>query len=120
MTLDEQFPSPAQLSPAEQVIYQMVYEAAELGLPCPVNIDLEVAAGFNSTSMGPKTIARLKAKGLIDVQIFSNRYRRVQVIATGKWTAFDPRQKSFGAHVPRRKVIGAVTEGGGTYRIGGE
>lgn len=98
------YPSAAELSPAEQVIYQMIYEAAEAGLPCPLNLDLEMAGGFNSTSMGPKTVRRLAEKGLIRVMLTGQRFRIVQVIATEKWTAPDPRQKTFGEHKPRRRA----------------
>ena len=101
MFIDDSFSSPAELSPAEQVIYQMVYEAAELCQPCPLNMDLEDAAGFNSTSMGTTIMQRLEKKGLIRVVTTGQRYRRVQVIATGKWTGNDPRQKTVGVHVPR-------------------
>jgi len=99
--LAEPFTSPCELSPAEQVIYQMVYEAAEAGAPCPVNLDLEDAAGFNSASMGCKTMKRLQAKGLVKVMITGQRFRIVQITATGKWTANPPGQKTFGKHVPR-------------------
>jgi len=114
--MTDDFPSPAELSPAEQVVYQMIYEAADMGLPCPVNIDFEVAVGFESCSMGPKTVHRLETKGLIEVERFANRYRRIRVVATGRWTAFDPRQKTFEPHVPKgSKAIKA--DAGGTYRI---
>lgn len=95
------FTSSCVLSPAEQIIYQMIYEAAEDGLPCPINLDLEDAAGFNSASMGCKTMQRLQTKGLIKVIITGQRFRVVQVVANGKWTANPPGQKTFGKHIPR-------------------
>lgn len=101
MYLDDSFPSPAELSPAEQVIYQMVYEAAENGNPCPLNMDLEDAAGFNSTSMGTTIIQRLQKKGLIRVVSTGQKFRRVQIVSSGKWTGNDPRQRKIGVHVPR-------------------
>jgi len=42
------------LGAAERIAYRLINHAAETGRPCPVNIDIEVAAGFNSSSMGPK------------------------------------------------------------------
>lgn len=84
---DDPHPTSLTLSPAEATVYGMICEAAAAGQPCPVNIDLEIAAGFNSTSMGSKTVQRLEAKGLIVVERLQ-RARRVQVVQTGQWTAW--------------------------------
>ena len=100
----DQFTSPCELSPAEQIAYQMIYAAAEANQPCPIGLDIEVAAGFNSTSMGPKTVRRLAEKGFIRVMLTGQRFRVVQVVATSKWTAPDPRQKTLGEHRPRRRA----------------
>ena len=78
-----------QLAPAEQIAYRLINHAAEHGQPCPVNIDLEVAAGFNSTSMGPKLVRKLESRGLIRVSRFQ-RFRLVEIVATGKQTARHP------------------------------
>lgn len=88
------------LSQAEVKIYQMVNTAAEQGEPCPVNIDLEDAAGFSSCSMGSKIIARLEAKGHVLVER-SQKARRVQIIATGKWTAWPDWHKSEATRMDR-------------------
>jgi len=78
-----------QLAPAERIAYQLINHAAEHGQPCPVNIDLEVATGFNSTSMGPKLVRKLESRGLIRVSRFQ-RFRLVEIVATGKQTARHP------------------------------
>lgn len=77
------------LAPAEQIAYRLINHAAEHGQPCPVNIDLEVAAGFNSSSMGPKLVRKLESRGLIRVSRFQ-RFRLVEIVATGKQTARHP------------------------------
>ena len=78
-----------ELAPAERIAYQLINHAAEHGYPCPVNIDLEVATGFNSTSMGPKLVRKLERRGLIRVSRFQ-RFRLVEIVATGKHTARHP------------------------------
>ncbi|KUR79433.1 hypothetical protein [Novosphingobium sp. FSW06-99] len=78
-----------QLAPAERIAYRLINHAAEHGHPCPVNIDLEVATGFNSTSMGPKLVRKLESHGLIRVSRFQ-RFRLVEIVATGKQTARHP------------------------------
>jgi len=77
------------LAPAERIAYQLINHAAEQGHPCPVNIDLEVATGFNSTSMGPKLVRKLERRGLIRVSRFQ-RFRLIEIVATGKQTARHP------------------------------
>lgn len=95
---DDECVSPAQLTPAEVITYRMIYEAAEAGEPCPENLDLEDAMGFNSTSMGSTIVARLEAKGLIRVDR-SHRARIVEIIATGRKTMCPPDQRM---DLPRR------------------
>jgi hypothetical protein len=77
------------LALAERIAYRLINHAAETGQPCPVNIDLEVAAGFNSSSMGPKLVRKLESRGLIKVSRFQ-RFRLVEIVATGKQTARHP------------------------------
>lgn len=81
------------LAPAERIAYRLINHAAEEGLPCPVNIDLEVAAGFNSTSMGPKLVRKLENRGLIRVSRYQ-RFRMVEIVATGKQTARHPSMRA--------------------------
>ena len=52
-------------------------------------VDIEVAAGFNSSSMGPKLVRKLESRGLIRVSRFQ-RFRLVEIVATGKQTARHP------------------------------
>lgn len=80
---------PDDLAPAEWIAYRLINHAAEHDQPCPVNIDLEVATGFNSTSMGPKLVRNLERRGLIRVSRFQ-RFRLVEIVATGKQTARHP------------------------------
>jgi hypothetical protein len=88
------------LTQDEVVIYRMVCVAAQAGLPCPVNLDFEDAVGFNSTSMGPKLLARLERKGLVVVQR-SQKARRVMVVETGRWTAWPVWHKAGAIRVDR-------------------
>ncbi len=81
------------LAPAERIAYRLINHAAETGQPCPVNIDLEVAAGFNSSSMGPKLVRKLEGRGLIRVSRFQ-RFRLVEIVATGKCTARSPSMRA--------------------------
>jgi hypothetical protein len=85
--------SPAQLTPAEAIVYRMIYDAAEAGEPCPMNIDIEIAIGANSSSMGPVTVKRLERKGLIEVSRYY-RARIVRIVATGKETAPPPNERT--------------------------
>jgi hypothetical protein len=78
-----------ELGAAERIAYRLINHAAETGRPCPVNIDIEVAAGFNSSSMGPKLVRKLENRGLIKVSRFQ-RFRLVEIVATGKQTARHP------------------------------
>lgn len=98
------------LTQAEMLAYDMLYQAAENHEPCPLNIDIEVALGFNSTSMGPKMIRKLEEKGLIVVQRFQ-KYRTVLIVATGRQTAPSPSMHVTRPHVPRgTRTAGQVTD----------
>lgn len=88
------------LSRNEQIVYAALVEAAEQGQPCPVNMDLEMLAGLDSCSMGSWLMARLEAKGMIVVRRYQ-RFREVQIVETGKWTARHPSMHVDRPHVPR-------------------
>lgn len=90
----------AALPRSEEVIYRALVEAAERGERCPLNIDLEMLAGYSSCSMGTAVLQRLEKRGLIVVRRFQ-RFREVQITATGKWTTRPASQVSHVAHVPR-------------------
>ncbi len=92
--IDEAMPLPPHLraddlGAAERIAYRLINHAAETGRPCPVNIDIEVATGFNSSSMGPKLVRKLERRGLIRVSRFQ-RFRLIEIVATGKQTARHP------------------------------
>lgn len=89
-----------ELTQWEMIAYDAIYNAAESGEPCPLNLDIEMMLGCNSTSTAPKVVRRLERKGLIVVERFQ-KYRRIQVVATGKWTADSPSMHVARPHVPR-------------------
>jgi hypothetical protein len=89
-----------EMSREEMIAYDAICNAADTNQPCPLNMDIEDMLGFNSTSMGPKMISRLEQKGLIVVRRFQ-RFREVQIVATGKWTRRSDMMQTFNAHVPR-------------------
>lgn len=89
-----------ELTQAEMRAYDMLYAAAENNEPCPPSMDIEDGLGFSSTSMGPKLIARLERKGLIEVKRYQ-RFRQVKIMATGKWTKQSEEMRSSKPHVPR-------------------
>lgn len=91
----------ANLTYAERQALEAISQAAENNLPCPSNLDLEELTGYNSSSMGPKLVASLEAKGFIKVTQRMQRFRRIKIIATGKFTARAPLQCTRRPHVPR-------------------
>lgn len=90
----------ASLTPKQQIVYAAILTAAEQGLPCPLNMDLEDLIGSDSTSMGPWIIMRLEQLGLIRVRRYQ-RFREVYVVELGKWTARHPSMQADKPHVPR-------------------
>ena len=89
-----------ELTHAERQVLNAIQTAAEKGEQCPLNLDLEMLTGYNSASMGPKLVARLEEKGFIIVERYQ-RFRRVMICETGKWTAVSPSQRSLRKHVAR-------------------
>ena len=89
------------LTYAERQALEAISHAAENNLPCPTNLDLEILTGYSSTSMGPKLVANLQAKGFIKIVETCQRFRRVKICATGKITARSPQQRTRRKHVPR-------------------
>lgn len=88
------------LTPWETIVYEALCIAADRHEPCPVNLDLEMLIGANSTSMGPKMVRRLEEKGLIRVVRYQ-KFREVEIVATGKTTARSVSQHIDRPHVPR-------------------
>jgi hypothetical protein len=99
------------LSYAEQLVYEALCEAARNREQCPVNIDLEVLADYSSCSMGSVLVKRLEKKGLIVVRRYQ-RFREVQIVATGEWTARSPSQHVERAHIPRGARSASYPSGG--------
>lgn len=89
-----------ELRRSERIVYQALIDAAEAGQPCPLNMDIEDLIGCDSTSMGPWIIRRLEEKGLIKVERYQ-RFRVVEIVATGKRTARSPSMHTERPHVPR-------------------
>jgi len=93
-------PSLAGLTWTERTTYRALVTAAEAGLPCPTNIDIEMLCGYNSCSMGPVMVRRLERKGLIRVERFQ-RFRIVEIVASGRRTARSDSMKVDRPHVPK-------------------
>jgi len=77
------------LTPQERTIYQALVDAAENKQVCPNYLDLNELVGYESASASVGVVKRLEAKGLIVVSRYQ-RFRRVQIVATGLWTARSP------------------------------
>jgi len=90
----------AGLTWTERTTYRALAEAAQAGLPCPTNIDIEMLCGYNSCSMGPVMVKRLERKGLIRVERFQ-RFRIVEVVATGERTARAANMHVDTPHIPK-------------------
>lgn len=90
----------ADLTPAEAIVFQAINAAAENDEVCPNVLDLLELVGCESLSTPPTIVKRLEAKNLIRV-IRYQRFRRVQIVATGKWTARSPSMHVERPHVPR-------------------
>jgi hypothetical protein len=90
------------LTDDEVIIYAAIFDAAERGAPCPTGEDLNDLTGRSSDSASRNVVERLAdRKGLIRRDISNQRFRRVQVIATGKWTAASEEMRTTGNHMPR-------------------
>lgn len=88
------------VTPQEAVIYDELIAAATEGRVCPNYLDLNELAGYESSSASPTVVSRLERKGLIIVRRFQ-RFREVQIVATGMWTARSPAMHVERPHVPR-------------------
>ena len=100
----------AGLTRNQQIVYDELCRAAAAGEPCPLNLDLEMLIGCSSGSVAPHTVKHLEKIGLIRVLRFQ-RFRRVQICATGKWTMKAPNQKTTSSHVPRGCGAGSRANG---------
>lgn len=103
-----------EMTPSETIIYDELCRAAAASEPCPLNLDLEMMIGCESSSGPPTIIKRLEDRGLI-VVIRYQRFRQVKICATGEWTMKAPNQQTTSKHVPRG--CGAGSRGGGRVRI---
>lgn len=93
------------LTPNQAIVYAALCQAADASEPCPLNLDLEMLLGCGSGSTAPTAVKRLEQYGFIRVIRFQ-RFRRVQICATGKWTCQPPSQKTTSQHVPRGQGTG--------------
>lgn len=89
----------------EKITFGMICEAANAGLPCPSNLDIEMELGCNSTSIPPNVISSLERKGLI-VVIRYQRAREIMITETGKATCPHPQRRTNRKHVPRGSHTG--------------
>lgn len=88
------------LSRFDRAIYAELCRAADADEVCPNYLDLNEIAGYESAASSPYSVARLESKGLIRVKRYQ-RFREVQIVETGKWTARHPSMHSERPHVPK-------------------
>jgi len=108
----------AELRASERAVYEMLIAAADNAEPCPLNMDIEDLIGVDSTSMGAWIIMRLEQKGLIKVERFQ-RFRIVEIVASGKRTARPASMHTDRPHVPRGTRSGSCHTDRKLYRKGG-
>lgn len=89
-----------QLTPTEAAVYRALCDAADNGRVCPNVLDLLEIIGCESLSTPSVIVKRLEEKNLIAVVRYQ-RFRRVQILATGRWTARSPSMHVERPHVPR-------------------
>lgn len=100
MTVPEQSPVREPLTPVEQMVYEILMEAAENNSVCPDYLDLNEVCGFESSSASPGVVKRIEKKGWIKVERYQ-RFRQVMIVETEKWTARSPSQHTTNPHVRR-------------------
>lgn len=108
-----------EMTPNETIIYDALCKAAREGRVCPNYLDFNELIGAESSSTSPAIVKRLEERGLIRVRRFQ-RFREVQIIATGEWTMKSPNQQTSSPHVPRgARQVGntAIVEQSGRYSI---
>lgn len=97
------------MTPKEQIVYDMLANAAERGDPCPNNCLLATAVG--TTPAGASAyVNKLEARGLIQVHR-SRRARVVVICDTGQRTESTAYQYSKGQQMAD-KLADFVAEGG--------
>lgn len=84
----------------ERQVYDLLCQAARLSAVCPTNLDIEMLLGYESASTGPVMVARLEKRGLIRVERYQ-RFRIIEICATGERTARSPSMHTQAVHVPR-------------------
>jgi len=89
--------------PWERMVYSRLYEAAEIGAPCPTVTELAtmLECGEGGTTAG--IIARLERRGLVHVERYQ-RTRRVTITETGKSTAQPANTATHWRKRPQRDV----------------
>lgn len=80
------------MNPNAQIIYDMICQAAELGLRCPTNEQLSRAVGATALSVGARIFRELVETGHLSSDVATHK-RVVTVVATGKRTATPPPPK---------------------------
>lgn len=88
------------MSHYDRAIYAELCRAAEAGEVCPNYLDLNEVAGYESASSSAHAVGRLERLGLIRVRRYQ-RFREVQIVETGQWTARHPSMQTDKPHVPR-------------------
>lgn len=90
-----------------EVVLSRLAAAAELGLPCPTNAELKEPIGVRSACYVSELMCRMKRRDMIRVET-NGGFRRVQIIATGKWTDWTLPQQNQAA--PPETVYRAVDD----------
>lgn len=108
-----------EMTPNETIIYDALCGTAARGEVCPNYLLLNELINAESSSTSPAIVKRLEDRGLIRVLRFQ-RFREVQIVATGEWTMKSPNQQTSSPHVPRgARQVGstAIVEQSGRYSI---
>lgn len=99
-----------EMLPPETIVCDAIWQVAEAGQPYPLNLDFEMLIGCSSSSYAPRLVKQLEKRGLIKVVRFQ-RFRRLQIVATGEWTRKASNQKTTAMHVPKGCGAGSRSRG---------
>lgn len=87
-------------------LYALLCEAADEGRACPDNSEIAKALGYKLSSNASRSIRALHTGGLIRFEVIRG-HRRVQIVATGAWTALPFEAPAEGA---RRRTVHEIIE----------
>lgn len=105
----------------EQIIFNILRDAADRGLPCPDNKALAEAAGYKSISGPARVVKLLEERGLIKVRRGLN-WRIITFTGTGRDTAtrrIDYSNAQIASVQRQRNILADVIAEGGTFEDAG-